>query len=64
MFFRALNGFLNAGIGGTLYIGILDNGAVRGIHLTQYKVNASIFMYFMVNKVLAQQVCINPVVLF
>ncbi|XP_013418493.1 uncharacterized protein LOC106179420 [Lingula anatina] len=33
---RTLNGFLNTGKGGTVYLGITDEGHVRGLNLTQY----------------------------
>ena len=36
--FRVLNGFLNTGKGGTAYLGIIDNGKIRGISLTQFQV--------------------------
>lgn len=36
---RALCAFLNTGKGGTVYIGILDNGTVKGLHLTNYKMD-------------------------
>ena len=29
---------LNTGLGGTIYLGILDTGKVKGIRLTQYQV--------------------------
>ncbi|XP_061197361.1 uncharacterized protein LOC133205542 [Saccostrea echinata] len=34
---RALNGFVNTGKGGTIYLGIIDSGEVRGLTLTQYQ---------------------------
>ncbi|XP_078689696.1 schlafen-like protein 2 [Branchiostoma floridae x Branchiostoma belcheri] len=34
---RALNAFLNTGQGGTVYLGITDDGRVKGIRLTQYQ---------------------------
>ncbi len=34
---RTLNSFLNTGNGGTVYLGILDNGKVNGITLTEYQ---------------------------
>ncbi|XP_064599194.1 uncharacterized protein LOC135465782 isoform X2 [Liolophura sinensis] len=34
---RNINAFLNTGKGGTLYMGILDDGTVKGIDLTQYQ---------------------------
>jgi len=34
---KTLNAFLNAGTGGTVYLGILDSGEVKGFPLTQYK---------------------------
>ncbi|CAH1269551.1 Hypp4201 [Branchiostoma lanceolatum] len=34
---RALNAFLNTGKGGTVYLGITDDGRVKGIRLTQYQ---------------------------
>ncbi|KAI0234738.1 hypothetical protein LSAT2_014952 [Lamellibrachia satsuma] len=36
---RCLNGFLNNECGGTVYLGILDDGKVNGFSLTQYQVN-------------------------
>ena len=35
---KYLAGFINSGRGGTLYAGILDNGAVAGIALSLYQV--------------------------
>lgn len=34
---RNINGFLNTGKGGTIYLGIVDDGTVKGIHMTQYQ---------------------------
>lgn len=34
---RTICSFLNTGRGGTVYLGILDNGDVNGIHLTEYQ---------------------------
>lgn len=34
---RTLCSFLNTGQGGTVYLGILDNGDVNGLHLTVYQ---------------------------
>lgn len=39
---RAINGFLNTGKGGTIYLGINDEGVVKGIRLSQYQVFASL----------------------
>ena len=39
LFFRTINGFLNTGKGGVVYLGIIDSGAIRGIQLTQYQVS-------------------------
>jgi hypothetical protein len=36
--FRAINAFLNTGKGGTVYLGIVDEGVVKGIRLSQYQV--------------------------
>ncbi|XP_078608093.1 schlafen-like protein 2 [Branchiostoma floridae x Branchiostoma japonicum] len=36
---RALNAFLNTGKGGTVYLGITDDGRVKGIRLTQYQMD-------------------------
>ncbi|KAJ9595516.1 hypothetical protein L9F63_013281, partial [Diploptera punctata] len=36
---RNLCGFLNTGLGGTIYIGILDKGVVQGVRLTQYQLD-------------------------
>ncbi|CAB4036304.1 predicted protein, partial [Paramuricea clavata] len=35
--FRAINAFLNTGKGGTVYLGIVDEGVVKGIRLSQYQ---------------------------
>jgi len=37
--FRNINGFLNTGKGGTIYLGIVDDGKVKGLHLTQFQVS-------------------------
>ncbi|CAL1528057.1 unnamed protein product [Lymnaea stagnalis] len=34
---RNLCGFLNTGLGGTVYCGVVDNGAIMGLKLTQYQ---------------------------
>ncbi|XP_022791715.1 uncharacterized protein LOC111330968 [Stylophora pistillata] len=34
---RNINGFLNTGKGGTIYLGIIDEGKVKGLLLTQYQ---------------------------
>lgn len=34
---RSLNAFLNTGKGGTVYLGIIDNGCVRGLKLTVHQ---------------------------
>lgn len=34
---RTINAFLNTGKGGTVYLGIIDSGVIRGIQLTQYQ---------------------------
>ncbi|XP_046842661.1 protein tofu-2-like isoform X1 [Xenia sp. Carnegie-2017] len=34
---RAINAFLNTGNGGTVYLGIADDGVVKGIRLSQYQ---------------------------
>ncbi|XP_064640322.1 uncharacterized protein LOC135495522 [Lineus longissimus] len=34
---RTINGFLNTGKGGTVYLGIVDDGTVKGMKLTQYQ---------------------------
>lgn len=34
---RSLNGFINTGKGGTVYLGIIDSGEVRGLTLTQFQ---------------------------
>ena len=39
LYFRTINGFLNTGKGGVVYLGIIDSGAIRGIQLTQYQVS-------------------------
>lgn len=38
LLFRNINGFLNTGKGGTIYLGIVDEGKVKGLLLTQYQV--------------------------
>lgn len=43
---RNINAFLNTGKGGTLYMGILDDGTVKGIDLTQYQVSLSVHTVF------------------
>lgn len=35
---RCVNAFLNTGMGGTVYIGINDEGRVHGVPLTLYRV--------------------------
>lgn len=37
--FRNINGFLNTGKGGTIYLGIVDDGRVKGLLMTQYQVS-------------------------
>lgn len=39
---RNLNGYLNSGLGGTVYIGITDEGVIKGLQLTQYTVSFSV----------------------
>ncbi|KAJ7374918.1 hypothetical protein OS493_005276 [Desmophyllum pertusum] len=34
---RNINGFLNTGKGGTIYLGIVDDGRVKGLQMTQYQ---------------------------
>ncbi|KAL9975322.1 hypothetical protein ACROYT_G012475 [Oculina patagonica] len=34
---RNINGFLNTGKGGTIYLGIVDDGKVKGLHMSQYQ---------------------------
>ncbi|CAH3015992.1 unnamed protein product [Porites evermanni] len=34
---RNINGFLNTGKGGTIYLGIVDNGSIKGLNLTLYQ---------------------------
>lgn len=36
---RTLNGFLNGSEGGTVYLGILDNGTIKGLQLTDHQVS-------------------------
>ncbi|KAH8032191.1 hypothetical protein HPB51_023826 [Rhipicephalus microplus] len=36
---RTICAFLNTGRGGTIFLGILDNGEVNGLHLTEYQKN-------------------------
>lgn len=36
--FRTLNAMLNASTGGTIYIGVSDDGVIHGVVLNQYKV--------------------------
>lgn len=40
--FRNINGFLNTGKGGTIYLGIVDDGKVKGLHMTQYQVSIGV----------------------
>ena len=40
--YRTLNGFLNTGQGGTVYLGVLDDGTVKGLPMSQFQVNHSI----------------------
>ena len=40
--FRALAAFLNSARGGTVYLGIIDEGVVKGLYLTEYQVNRNI----------------------
>ena len=35
---RSLAAFLNSGRGGTAYLGIIDEGVVKGLYLTEYQV--------------------------
>jgi GTPase len=37
--YRTLNGFLNTGHGGTVYLGVLDDGTIKGIPMSQFQVN-------------------------
>lgn len=32
-----LNAFLNTGLGGTVYLGVLDSGTIEGMYFTQYR---------------------------
>lgn len=41
--FRNINGFLNTGKGGTIYLGIVDDGRVKGLQMTQYQASSCIF---------------------
>ncbi|XP_044175611.1 uncharacterized protein LOC114965074 isoform X1 [Acropora millepora] len=34
---RNINAFLNTGKGGTVYLGIIDDGTVKGLHMSQYQ---------------------------
>lgn len=34
---RALNAFLNSARGGTVYLGVIDDGIVKGLYLTEYQ---------------------------
>lgn len=34
---RTLNAFLNSGRGGTIYLGIIDDGVIKGFYLTEYQ---------------------------
>ena len=43
--FRNINGFLNTGKGGTVYLGIVDDGKVKGLHMTQYQVSIGVHGY-------------------
>ena len=35
---RTLNGFLNTGKGGTVYLGVLDSGTVKGLVMSHHQV--------------------------
>jgi hypothetical protein len=35
--YRNLCGFLNSGLGGTVYVGVQDDGTVGGVRVTQYQ---------------------------
>ncbi len=35
---RVLNAFLNTGVGGVAYLGVLDDGTVKGLRLSHYQV--------------------------
>lgn len=35
--YRNLCGFLNSGLGGTVYVGVQDDGAVTGLRFTKYQ---------------------------
>lgn len=35
--FRTLNAFLNTGRGGTIFLGVLNNGLIKGINMTTYQ---------------------------
>lgn len=39
---RTLNGFLNTGRGGTVYLGVLNDGVVKGLTLTQHQVKSGV----------------------
>ena len=41
--FRNINAFLNTGKGGTVYLGIIDNGTVKGLRMSQYQVINNFF---------------------
>ena len=47
LLFRNINGFLNTGKGGTIYLGIVDEGKVKGLLLTQYQVRKIEFEFAM-----------------
>ena len=47
LLFRNINGFLNTGKGGTIYLGIVDEGKVKGLLLTQYQVRKIVFEFAM-----------------
>ena len=36
---RTLNGFLNTGQGGTVYLGVLDDGTVSGLSMSPFQVS-------------------------
>ena len=42
--FRNINAFLNTGKGGTIYLGIVDDGKVKGLFMTQYQVSIKIIL--------------------
>ena len=59
LLFRNINGFLNTGKGGTIYLGIVDEGKVKGLLLTQYQVRKIEFEFAMSAMIKVEQELCN-----